>query len=148
PTIAGVGTLLTALPHHSMAEAKDFVRLHPNEEEYWSSELCFVTVPIRGQRERLHLITEDLAMQHLDSRNIQRFRLALATKPHNEFFLCHVPSQNLGNPWNETNLKGCNEAKERWAQALSRRDENIDGYKINFTIDPDAFPEPVWATEK
>ena len=49
-TIAGVGTLQTALPHHSMAEAKDWVRLHPNEAEYWSPEFCFVSVPIKGQK--------------------------------------------------------------------------------------------------
>ena len=37
--IANVETLLTALPHYSIAQAKDFVRLHPNEDEYWSPEL-------------------------------------------------------------------------------------------------------------
>jgi hypothetical protein len=53
--IAGVETLLTALPHHSLSEAKDFVRLHPSETEYWSCEFCFVNVPIKGQkRETLH----------------------------------------------------------------------------------------------
>src|SRR2546428_8813141 len=31
---ANVETLLTALPIHSIAQAKDFVRLHPNENEY------------------------------------------------------------------------------------------------------------------
>lgn len=49
PTLANVETLLTGLPHHSISQAKDYVRLHPNEEEYWSPELCFVNVPIKGQ---------------------------------------------------------------------------------------------------
>jgi len=40
PSIAGVETLLTALPHHKLSEAKDWVRLHPEEEHYWSAELC------------------------------------------------------------------------------------------------------------
>src|SRR5215471_19300682 len=40
--IANVETLLTALPHHPISQAKDFVRLHPDEEKYWSPELCFV----------------------------------------------------------------------------------------------------------
>lgn len=54
-TIAGVETLLTGLPHHSISEAKDFVRLHPDESKYWSPELCFVNVPIKGQkRDTLH----------------------------------------------------------------------------------------------
>jgi hypothetical protein len=35
-TIANVETLLTALPHYSIAQAKDFVRLHPDEDNYWS----------------------------------------------------------------------------------------------------------------
>ncbi len=89
---AGVETLLTALPHYSIAEAKDFVRLHPDEDEYWSVELCFVNVPIKGQKhDTLHLIDEGLAKQYLPSARIQRFRLALATKPNDVFFLCHVP---------------------------------------------------------
>ena len=46
PTIAGVETLLAALPHHKISEAKDWVRLHPDETKYWSDELCFVNVPI------------------------------------------------------------------------------------------------------
>ena len=92
--VANVETLQTGLPHHNIAQAKDFVRLHPNEETYWSSELCFVNVPIKGQkRDTLHLIDEDLAMRYLPSGRILRFRLALATKPYDVFFLCHVPTQ-------------------------------------------------------
>src|SRR5262249_8684255 len=63
---AGVETLLTALPHHSISQAKDFVRLHCDEDAYWSPELCFVNVPIKGaKRDSLHLIDEDLAMNFL-----------------------------------------------------------------------------------
>ena len=95
--VANVETLQTGLPHHNIAQAKDFVRLHPNEETYWSPELCFVNVPIKGQkRDTLHLIDEDLAMHYLPSGRIQRFRLALATKPYDVFFLCHVPTQEHG----------------------------------------------------
>jgi cytochrome c556 len=47
--LANVETLLTALPHHSISQAKDFVRLHPDETAYWSPELCFVNVPIRDR---------------------------------------------------------------------------------------------------
>ena len=115
---AGVETLLTALPQCSIAQAKDFVRLHPDEDEYWSPELCFVNVPIKGQkRDTLHLIDEDLAKQYLPSARIQRFRLALATKPYDVFFLCHVPSRDLDNIWNATNLQACEQAKTLWTQA-------------------------------
>src|SRR5215468_5869330 len=80
PAIAGVETLLTALPHHKIGEACDFVRLHPDAETYWSPEYCFVNVPIIGQKhDLLHLIDEELAMRYLSTRKVQRFRLALAT---------------------------------------------------------------------
>jgi hypothetical protein len=146
--IANVETLQTGLPHHSISQAKDFVRLHPNEERYWSPELCFVSVPIKGQkRDTLHLIEEDLAMQYLPSGRIQRFRLALASMPYDVYFLCHVPTQNLDNKWNEDNLKACEHAKTVWVQATSRRDENIDGYKIGFAHEQDAFGDPKWPTQ-
>jgi hypothetical protein len=147
PNLAGVETLLTALPHHPMSQAKDWVRLHPDEASYWSSELCFVNVPIKGAHDTLHLITEDLALRHLHSGRVQRFRLALATKPYDRFFLCHVPSQNLDNLWNESNASSCQQAKRLWTQATSRRDEGVDGYKVEFSRDPDAFPEPIWPTQ-
>ena len=49
-TVANVETLPSPLPVHNMAAAKDFVRLHPDEENYWSAELCFMYVPIKGQK--------------------------------------------------------------------------------------------------
>ena len=86
--LANVETLLTALPHYTISQAKDFVRLHPDEEKYWSAELCFVNVPIKGQqRDTLHLIEEELAMRFLPSARVLRFRLALASKPNDVFFL-------------------------------------------------------------
>jgi hypothetical protein len=147
-TVANVETLQTALPHHKIAEAKDFVRLHPDAANYWSAELCFVNVPIKGQkRDTLHLITEELAMHYLPSGRITRFRLALAAKPSGIFFLCHIPSQNEDNAWNATNLQACEQAKTKWAMVSSRRDEGIDGYKIDLARDADAFPAPNWPTQ-
>src|SRR5262249_19552419 len=68
PAVAGVETLQTALPHYRIAQAKDFVRLHPDEDNYWSPELCFVAVPVKGERrETLHLINEELAVRYLPS---------------------------------------------------------------------------------
>ena len=146
--VANVETLQTGLPHHNIAQAKDFVRLHPNEEAYWSSELCFVSVPIKGQkRETLHLIEEDLAMQYLPSGRISHFRLVLATKPYNVFFLCQLPTRNTDNSWNETNMRACQQAKLFWVQATSRKEEGVDGYKIDLARDHDAFPEPKWPTQ-
>ena len=74
-TVANVETLQSPLPVHNMAAAKDFVRLHPDEQNYWSDELCFVDVPIKGQkRNTLHLIVEDLALRFLEAGEIKRFR--------------------------------------------------------------------------
>jgi hypothetical protein len=143
--IANVETLLTALPHHSISQAKDFVRLHEDESKSWSPELCFVNVPVKGQKQdTLHLIDEAIAVQYLESARIQRFRLALATKPYDVFFLCHVPTRNLGNTWNETNLQGCEQAKTLWVQVTSRKEEGVEKYKITLSRDPDAFPPPKW----
>jgi hypothetical protein len=143
--LANVETLLPGLPHHNIAGAKDFVRLHHSEENYWSSELCFVSVPIQGQNKDLqHLIEEDLAMQYLPSARILRHRLALATKPYDKFFLCHVPSQNLENIWNKTNLQACNEAKRFWVEATSRSQEAQEGYVTTLARDANAFPDPKW----
>jgi hypothetical protein len=146
--IASVETLQTGLPHHNIAQAKDFVRLHPNEETYWSPELCFVNVPIKGQkRDTLHLIDEDLAMRYLPSGRILRFCLALATRPFDVFFLCHVPTRNADNGWNESNLVACERAKTLWVQATSRKEEGVEAYKVDVAQDPDAFPDPKWPTQ-
>jgi hypothetical protein len=146
--VAGVETLSTGLPHHKIALAKDFVRLHPDEATYWSPELCFVNVPIKGQkRDTLHLINEDLAMRYLPSGKIQHFRLALATKPDDAFFLCEVPTRNEDNSWNANALLACEKAKTTWIQATSRKEEGVDGYKIDLARDPDAFPAPKWPNQ-
>jgi hypothetical protein len=118
---ANLETLQTALPHHKISAARDFVRLHPDEEAYWSPEICFCSVPIKGQKhDTLHLIDEELAMRYLPPARIQRFRLALATKAGGAFFLCHVPTRNEDNAWNATNLQACEHAKTLWTQATSR----------------------------
>jgi len=148
PTISNVETLQPKLPVHSLAQAKDFVRLHPNEKEYWSDELCFVNVPTKGQtRNTLHLIEEELAMRFLPSARILRMRLALATKPDDVFFLCQVPSQNLDNPWNKSTLRACEQAKTTWVQATSRKAEGVEDYKIDAARNPKAFPDPKWPTQ-
>ena len=147
PAMANVETLLTALPVHNMKEATDFVRLHP-DEEYWSDELCFVNVPIKGQKhDTLHLIEEDLAMRYLPSARIQRFRVALATKPGDVFFLCIVPTQNIDNSWVSSNLDGCEKAKTLWTQLTSRKAEGIEAYKVEHARDQDAFDKPEWPTQ-
>ncbi len=146
--IGGVATLLTALPHHNIAQAKDFVRLHPDEQAYWSPELCFLSVPIKGaKRDTLHLIEEELAMRYLPAARVLRFRLALATKPYDIFFLCHVPTRNADNLWTSSNIQACEQARTLWVQATSRKEEGVDEYKIDFSRDADAFPPPQWPSQ-
>ena len=119
-----------------------------DEANYWSDELCFVNVPIVGQkRDTLHLIAEDIAVQYLPSSRIQRFRLALATKPNDSFFLCHVPTRNLDNQWNETSLDGCMKAKTHWVQVTRRREQGYECYKNDYAKDQDAFPKPGWLSQ-
>jgi hypothetical protein len=143
--LTGIETLLTALPHHGIAQAKDFARLHPDEAAYWSAGLCFVNVPIKGQkRDTLHLIDEAVALRHIHPAKIRRFRLALASKPNDVFFLCEVPSRNQDNTWVASNLDACGQAKQLWTQAISQKEQGIEAYKVDNAIDPDAFPDPKW----
>jgi hypothetical protein len=83
------------------------------------------------KRDSLHLIEEDLAVRFLESARIQRVRLALASKPYDVFFLCHVPTRNLNNGYNASSLEACEQAKTRWVQATSGRDEGVEAYKIS-----------------
>jgi hypothetical protein len=141
---AGVGTLQMALPHHKISEAKDFVRLHPNENTHWTDELCFINIPIKGQkRDLLHLIDEDLVPPERADQ-IQRFALALATKPFDTFFLCHVPTQNLDNSWNMSALRACELALTTWLTVTSKKEEGADSYAIVPAEEQDAFPVPKW----
>jgi hypothetical protein len=145
---ANVETMLSPLPVHNMSAAKDFVRLHKDEENYWTPELCFVDVPVKGQKHNtLHLIDEDLALRFLEAGEIKRCRLALASKPHDVFFLCTVPTQNLDNAWNDTNLEACEKSKELWTKVVSRKDEGVESYKVTFARDRDSFSDPKWPTQ-
>ena len=86
-------------------------------------------------------------MEYLPSGRVQRFRLALATKPHDRFFLAEVPTRNTDNQWNESNLLACEQAKTAWVQATSRKEEGVDAYKVDFAREQDAFPEPKWPVQ-
>jgi hypothetical protein len=146
-----VETLLTGLPHYPISAAKDWVRLHPDEATHWSDEYCFVNVPVQGQKDNtLHLVTADLARK-LPPGRVQKFRLALASKPHDVFFLAHVPSRNLDNEWNRTNLQACEQAKKLWTMVASQREKGIDGYQIDFSLaekeGKKPFPDPQWPKE-
>jgi hypothetical protein len=144
-TIANVDTLQTGLSVIKISEAGDYVRLHPDEENYWSPELCLVNVPIKGsKRDGWHLIDEELARRFLPSGKIKRFRFALATKPNDVFFLCRIPTRNLDNKWNHDNITACENAKEFWTEVTNRSDEGVEGYLATFARDPDAFPKPKW----
>ena len=145
PTISGVQTLLTALPILKIGDVDDWTRLHPSEDEYWTHELCFVAVPIQGaKRDMLHVIDDDLAVQYLPAKKIKRHRLALGCKPHDVFFWCVVPSQNLDNAWNIDALEACHKAQTHWVQATSRSAEKAEGYETTFAKDQDTFPPPKW----
>jgi hypothetical protein len=148
-TNGSVETLLSALPVHSIAQAKDFVRLHPDQENYWSDELCFVNVPIQGmKKDTVHLITEEMvAVLRIPAKRVLRHRLALATKPYDVFFLCQVPSTNLDNPWNVSNLQACELSRTRWLQASSQKEQGKESYLLDFVRDENAFPAPNWPTQ-
>jgi hypothetical protein len=142
--LANVATLQQALPIIKISDANDFVRLHP-DDDYRTFELCFVNVPIPGDRkDQLHVIDEELAMTYLHAKEIKRHALHLASKPHGAFFLCVVPTQNVDNSYNRTALIGLEAARRKWVQVLSRRDEGVDEYITQYARSDDAFPDPKW----
>jgi hypothetical protein len=147
---SGVGTLLGPLPHYKIADANDFVRLHPDEKTHWTPELCFLSVPIVGQsRDQLHLIKKEIAVRNqVPVGRLSFFRLALATKPFDQFFLCHVPSRNLDNAFNADAIRACEIAKEKWVMAVSKKKSGKaeDGYDLTLAIDQDAFFKSNWAS--
>jgi hypothetical protein len=148
PTIAGVDPLQQSLAVMKISDANDFVHLHPDEENYWTTPICLVSVPVKGsKKENLHLIDEDIAVANLPSKKIRRFRLALASKPFDVFFLCLVPCVNLDNSFNETAVRGCEHAKTTWVEVISRKDQGHDDYQIKPAKSPKAFPEPKWPTQ-
>ena len=147
PTIGGVGEHLTALPLLKISEANDFVRLSP-EEQHRSPELCFVSVPVHGEKKDiLHFIDEDIAVKYLPAKRIQRFRLMLASRPYDSFFLAITPTTNLDNSWNASMLAAVEQAKSHWVQVSSRKAEGRESYKIDYAEDPEAFPEPKWPAD-
>jgi len=141
--VSGVSTLPSSLPSHNIAQAKDFMRVHPSDD-YWSPELCFVNVPTPGARDTKHLIIEDLAVAFLPPGAIERKRLVLAAKPGDQFFLCEVPTRNLDNKYNCDNVAACERARRLWVKVVSLREQGQHGYETKVAQDPDAFPEPRW----
>jgi hypothetical protein len=144
-----VAAMPTALPHYKISHAKDFVRLHPDEENYWSAEIWFIEVPIKGQKfGNLHMINKDLAAKYVHHDKIKKFKLALATKPYDDFFLAEIPTQNLEeNMWNSSNLRGCKEAKSRWIQLVSLKKEGKEMYGIVPAQHQDSLPAPTWPAQ-
>jgi hypothetical protein len=148
-SIGGVATLPASLSIMRLSEAKDYIRLHPNEAAYWSDELCLVHVPTKGVRggSLLHLILEDLACAYLPEGKIIRHRLALASKPDDVFFLAEIPSTNLDNSWNASTLEGAEVGKTHWVQLTSLKNAGQERYKVDYAKDQDAFEEPTWLTQ-
>jgi hypothetical protein len=142
--LSNVDSNVDALPHQRIMDAKDFVRLH-NDPAYWSPELCFCMVPVKGAKKGLlHLIDEEIAVEYLEPAQILRYRLVLASKPFNSFFLCEVPTQNLDNAWNRSNIEACEKARTLWVLVSSRRQEGIESYLIKEARNQKAFPEVEW----
>jgi hypothetical protein len=130
----GIPATPKALPVHSIAQAQDFVRLHPDMEKMWSDVMYVVRVPVKGQKGEkggiLHLITEDLVPKL--SRKVKRIRLALAAKPDNSLFLCSIPDENMDNAYNATALRACERsAAEGFLEVVSLKAQGTEDYEIN-----------------
>ena len=144
-----IETLQSALPMLKISDAADLVRLHPDEENYWSDPefpYCFIDIQNKGQkRETTYLIVEDL-VPPVKLGRVKRHRLALASKPNDVFFLCTVPFDNLDNAWNRTALQACQMAKTQWVEAASGKSQGIEEYLISPSESETPWPNPQWPT--
>src|SRR5215813_677028 len=88
---------------------------------------------------------EDIAIKKSEEFSLERFRSKRDPSIGGvETLLTALPTQNLDNAWNFTNVTACETAIHSWVKATSRRAENVDGYLINHAQSPKAFPEPKW----
>ena len=131
-TVANVETLPSALPVHNMAAAKDFVRLHPNEAEYWSDELCFVRRADQGP-EAQHAAPDQRRLGAAVSRS-RRDHSASVSRSQPSPMTCSFSAKCRRKIWTTagtiTNLEGCEKAKTLWTKATSRKSEGVESYKI------------------
>ena len=105
----------------------------------------FCAVPIKGtKRDMLHLIDEEIAVQYLPAKKILRFRLALAAKPHDVFFLVHVPTQNLDNSWNSSTIIACEKAKRFWCRCRRAKPKVSKAIKLILRRMSMHSPDPNW----
>ena len=121
----------------------------PRRRRLLVDELCFVNVPIKGQkRDTLHLIDEDLAMRipavgtrpalplGAGDEAVRRvLPVQRADAEHRQLLECQQPAWPASRP------------KTRGRRLTSRKDEGVEGYKIDFARDQDAFPKPKWPTQ-
>jgi hypothetical protein len=138
----------TPLPVIRAPHVNDFVRLHEDTENYWSDELSFVTVPVKGEKTgTLHLILPNIA-RLLPPKKVEHSRLALASKPFDEFFLCRVPTRGIEtSAWAMSEALACEEVTTRWAIVYSLRSEGIERYGTRHADDNEFVPPPKWPTQ-
>jgi hypothetical protein len=134
-----------ALLVHKVGDVKDFFMVHPDEENWWSCELSFINVPVKGSKGIVHLILDDLVNRHINRLRgkVQYRRLALATKPERgHLFLLSVPTRNLDNIYNQHAIDAIERAKTQYMMVTPYEDK--DGYIVETTEDPAYFPAPDW----
>ena len=140
-SVAGVETLLAKLPHHSISQAKDFVRLHSKEEKYWSPELCFVSVPIKGQKhDTVHLIARVWQITPSAPRQNPPVPPGARHQAARRILLVPRPVANLDNVWNATNLQACEQAKTLWTQQPREESRMSKATKSTWRVIKTPFP--------
>ena len=146
--MADVETLQTALAASSHRKAKDFVAASRTRKITGRTELCFVNVPIKGQRrDTLHLIEEELAMQYLPSGSILRFRLALATKPYDVFFLATCRRRTSTTRGTRPTCRPASRRRRCGCRPPAAKERRRRGLQDRLRPSTRRFPEPKWPTQ-
>ena len=138
PSIAGVETLLTALPILRIADANDSSGCIRRKRTTGRRELCFVSVPIKGEkRDMLHLIDEEIAVQYLPVEEDQAAATGAGVEAPRRFLLLHRAVAKPGQLVERNGARRpARKPRRMWVQATSRKAEGVEGYKIELRARP------------
>ena len=120
--VASVETLQRALPHHSIA-AGQRLRSPASRRGYLLVAGALLRKRADQRPEARHAAPDRRGPgdAYLPSGKIQRFRLALATKPFDVFFLCHVRPGTRTTPGTPATCRPARQAKTRGCKPPAER---------------------------
>ena len=146
PNIAGVATLLTALPHHNIAQANDWVRLHSGRGKLL---VCRAVLRHRSDQrpeERPRASDHRRVGDAVSAEQSDQDSTGSRSPPSQTMCSSCATSRHRTSTTRSMRLR-CRHAswpRRSGCKQPAARAKAVDDYQIDFARDPDAFPEPNW----